>query len=186
MSLNKMKMTTTIKEKRHTVSDYLKLGEGDPHQLINGELIALGEPSPTYGHQEMAGDIFTQIRIFLKEKPIGKVICAPMDVYFDENNAFQPDIIFVSNKKKHIIKNDGLHGAPDMIIEIQSPSTSYYDLNVKKKIYEKYGVKELWIIDPLDNSVAGFENSNGNFVKTVSGKDKFISKILNLKITLEL
>ena len=134
MSLNKMKMTTTIKEKRHTVSDYLKLGEGDPHQLINGELIALGEPSPTYGHREMAGDIFTQIRIFLKEKPIGKVICAPMDVYFDE----------------------------------------------------KYGVKELWIIDPLDNSVAGFENSNGNFVKTVSGKDKFISKILNLKITLEL
>ena len=181
-----MDMTTTTKEKRYNVSDYLKLEEGDPHQLINGKLIALGEPAPTYGHQAKLRDVFYQIVNYLKENPLGETLCAPIDVYFDVNNVFQPDIIFVSNEKKHIIKNDGLHGAPDMIIEIQSPSTSYYDLNVKKKIYEKYGVKELWIINPLDNSVAGFENSNGNFVKTVSGKNKFLSKILNLKITLEL
>ena len=91
-------------QKQYTVRDYKQLEEGDPHQLINGELVALGEPSPTYGHQEVSGDIFTQIRVFLKEKPIGKVICAPLDVYFDENNVLQPDIIYISNENKHLIK----------------------------------------------------------------------------------
>ncbi|MCH8318844.1 MAG: Uma2 family endonuclease [Bacteroidetes bacterium] len=90
-------------------------------------------PAPTTPHQERSGDIFSQIRYFLKENPIGKVFSAPTDVYFDEYNAYQPDIIYISKEKIEIIKEDGIHGAPDMIIEILSRSSGYYDSIPRKK-----------------------------------------------------
>ena len=180
-----MEITTTTKEKRYNVSDYLKLGEGDPHQLINGKLIALGEPSPTYGHQDVLGYIFNQIWNSLKEKPAGKVICAPLDVYFDENTVLQPDIIYISNENSHIIKENGIHGAPDLIIELLSPSTAYYDTKDKKKVYERSGVKEYWIIDPVDEEVTGYENSNGKFTVLYHGYNSFKSNILDIEILIK-
>ncbi|MBW8049230.1 MAG: Uma2 family endonuclease [Cytophagales bacterium] len=183
----------TTAQKHYTVEDYRQLEEGDPHQLINGALIALGEPAPTYGHQGIVADILTQIRIFLKDNPIGEVRCAPIDVYFDENNVLQPDIVFVSNQRSDIVRDDGIHGAPDMVIEILSPSTAYYDIKIKKRIYEKYGVQEFWSIDPKDNEVTGFENTNaclpklqrrqGKFREFYSGYGKFTSKVLKLNIS---
>ncbi len=175
-------MITTV-QKQYTVKDYKHLEEGDPHQLINGDFI-MREPSPTYGHQGVVGDILTQIRMHLLKKNIGEVRVSPIDVYLDNHNVMQPDIVFVNNKKKHIVKDDGLHGAPDMVIEILSPSTRYYDTNVKKTIYEKHEVKEYWLIDPKENEVMGFENINGKFQKFYQGYGKFTSKVLNLEISI--
>jgi len=176
----------TTAQKQYTVEDYKQLEEGDPHQLINGELIALGEPAPTYGHQGIVVDILTQIRIFLKDNPIGEVRCAPIDVYFDGNNVLQPDIVFFSNQRSDIVRDDGIHGAPDMVIEILSPSTAYYDIKIKKKIYEKYGVLEFWTIDPKDDEVTGFENTNGKFREFYRGCGIFTSKVLKLDISSKL
>lgn len=173
-------------QKQYTVKDYKQFEEGDPHQLINGKLIALGEPAPTYGHQGIVTDILTQIRFFLKNSPIGEVRCAPIAVYFDEKNVLQPDIVFVSNKRNNIIHDDGLHGAPDMIIEILSPSTSYYDTNIKKSIYEKYDVKEYWIINPDNDEVIGYENIDLKFQEFYRGYEKFSSKVLKLDISIRL
>jgi Uma2 family endonuclease len=73
------------------------------------------------------------------EKRAGMVLYSPIDVYLDDENAFQPDIVFISKQRQEIIKDDGMHGAPDMVIEILSPSTAWYDIMKKYKIYEKPG-----------------------------------------------
>ncbi len=179
-----MKQTDTLINKKHTVKDYKKLNEGAPYELINGMLVE--EPSPTYGHQAKLRDIFNQIFNYLKENSLGETLCAPLDVYFDEENVFQPDIVFVSNIRKHIIHEDGIHGSPDLIIEILSPATAFYDLNEKKRNYEKYGVKEYWVIDPENEKVIGYENINGEFIEFYSGYGKFSSKVLNLDISVQL
>ncbi|MBW8050395.1 MAG: Uma2 family endonuclease [Cytophagales bacterium] len=173
-----------IQKKRYTIKDYQLLDEGAPYQLINGELIMT--PSPTTPHQERSVDIIYQIRHFLKANPIGKVFSAPTDVYFDEHNALQPDIIYISRERIDIIKKAGIYGAPDMIIEIQSPSTGYYDTNSKKKIYERYGVKEYWLIDPADNEVIGYELVKGKYKEFYRGTGKFTSKVLKLDISVNL
>lgn len=175
----------TAVQKGYTVKDYQKLKEGDPHQLINGDLI-MREASPSYGHQGILRDVFYQIMNHLKNNPAGETLCAPIDIYLDEENVLQPDIVFVSNERSAITENDGFHGAPDMVIEILSPSTAHYDNNVKKDLYEKHGVKEFWVIDPEDKSVNGFENVDGTFCEFFTGKNVFFSKLLNLEISLEL
>ncbi len=171
--------------KRYTTEDYKRLVEGDPHQLINGDLI-MREASPTYGHQGLLRDVFMQIVNHLRDNPVGEALCAPIDVYLDEHNVLQPDIVFVANDGSAIARKDGFHGAPDMIIEILSPSTSYYDLTVKKGIYEKHGVREYWIIDPSDGTVIGFKYIDGNFHEFFTGKDVFSSEVLNIEISLTL
>lgn len=174
----------TTKQKYYSVEDYKLLAEGDPHQLINGELIALNEPAPAYGHQGIAAEIFYQIMKFLKKNPIGEVRFAPVDIYLDDDNVLQPDIIYISNERKHIIKKDGLHGAPDLIIEILSPSTAHYDTQIKKDIYEKHGVREYWIINPETKEATGFENIGGSFMEFYGGFGKFTLKMLNIEISL--
>ncbi|MBI4647834.1 MAG: Uma2 family endonuclease [Bacteroidia bacterium] len=171
-------------QKQYSVTDYMSLGEGDPHQLINGELVVC-EPAPAYGHQIGVVDIVTQIRNYLKQNPVGEICCAPVDVYFDKNNVLQPDVVYISTKRKVIIKSDGIHGAPDIIIEIISPSSKIYDKEIKKEIYERFGVKEYWLVDYDDEKIIGYENVNGKFIEIFIGYGKFFSKLLNLEIKLK-
>ncbi|OFX47048.1 MAG: hypothetical protein A2046_14545 [Bacteroidetes bacterium GWA2_30_7] len=167
-------------EKKYTTDDFKKIEEGTFCQLINGEIIM--SPSPSTAHQRTLRKIFEQILKYLEIN--GEVFVAPLDVYLNKENAYQPDIIFVSKEKLDIIKEDGIYGAPDLIIEILSPSNSYYDLKDKKKIYEKYGVKEYWLVDPLDGEATGFKNENEKFIEFYNGTNEFTIKLLNLKIQL--
>jgi Uma2 family endonuclease len=175
-----------IKEK-HTIKDYKLLPEGAPYQLIEGELVMT--PSPTTLHQIIAGNINEKIRAFVKAKGAGLVLFAPIDIYLDDENVFQPDIVFISKQKRDIIKDDGIQGAPDMVIEILSPSTAYYDLKKKYKIYEKFGVKEYWIVDPEMKGVELFSlTEQGKFLLSAAFSEKGIVKsgILNgFEMTLE-
>ncbi len=136
----------TTKEKTHNIKDYKLLPEGAPYQLIEGELIMTPAPNPL--HQMISGNLVEKIRKFSKEKNAGIVLFSPVDVYLGEENAYQPDIIFISKKRVEIIKKDGIYGTPDLVIEILSPSTAYYDIKKKYSVYERYGVKEYWIVDP--------------------------------------
>jgi Uma2 family endonuclease len=147
-------------EKRKTVKEFNLLPEGAPFQLIDGELVM--SPSPLYEHQRIIAEIAMSLGVMVKEKKIGKVVLAPMDVYLSETEAYQPDVIFVSNERASIIK-DKIHGAPDLIMEVLSPSTAYYDLVHKKAVYEASGVREYWIIDPKEQSVEVFLNGESGF-----------------------
>lgn len=148
-----------VKEKRLSVNYYKILPEGAPYQLIEGNLIMTPAPNPR--HQIILGNIVEEIRQFTREK--GIVLFSPIDVYLDDENAFQPDLIFIFNERKEIIKKDGIYGAPDLVIEILSPSTAHYDLKEKFRVYERSGVKEYWIVDPELNSIEVYVNEGTKF-----------------------
>lgn len=166
-------------KKQYTYEDYEKLPEGAPYQLIGGELIMT--PSPVPYHQIISGRIEFELMKFVKEKKLGEVIDAPIDVYLSETETYQPDIIFISNERLNIIGDKKIEAAPDLVIEILSESTAYYDLRHKKRVYEKSEVLEYWIVDPMEKSIEIYENVNGEFkiFSQAIEKGKVISKILD-------
>jgi Uma2 family endonuclease len=143
-------MLAVEKKKKYTVDDYMMLEEGAPFQLINNELIT--SPSPNSVHQAMAARLSQWILNFLDSKEEDGYAADSMDVVFDENNVFRPDVLYVSAVRRPEIVKDRVMGAPDLAIEMLSPSNASYDLHQKKDIYEKYGVKEYIIIDPVSKS----------------------------------
>jgi len=141
-------MLTETKNK-YTAKDYMLLEEGAPFQLINYDLVM--SPSPIILHQIILQKLAFKIAEYLeKTNNKGLLLFAPMDVKLDDGNIFQPDLIFISEERKEDIVKERIEGAPDLAVEILSPSTAYYDLKHKKRMYERYGVKEYVVIDPLE------------------------------------
>ncbi len=129
----------TLTKEKATVDDYMKLPEGGKYQLIDGEIIEMA--SPIFTHQQLLALIFWKLFTVNQSNKLGELITAPFVVHFDEENIFQPDILFVSKERFSII-DKWINGAPDVAIEILSPATAYNDSHKKFHIYEKYGVKE--------------------------------------------
>ena len=134
-----------VEKKGYTYEDYAQLPEGAPYQLIDGELVM--SPSPTPTHQRILFSLSVALHLFVKEHDLGQVLIAPMDVYLSETDTPQPDILFIAKARLEIIGEKYVDGAPDLVMEILSPSTAYYDLKKKKRLYEASGVKEYWIVD---------------------------------------
>jgi Uma2 family endonuclease len=155
-----MGASVIIKEKK-TVQDYKQLPEGSLYQLINGELIMT--PAPRRIHQKLIGEIFKQVAVYLDSNPLGEAYIAPFDVYLDDENVVQPDICFIAQRNISILGDDGASGVPDMVIELLSPSNAYYDLRAKLQLYEKYGVKEYFIVDPEDDMVIAYKLIDGKY-----------------------
>ncbi len=146
MSLTKTKINKGGKRK-YTYEDYLNLpDDGNRYEIINGDLIMTA--SPVTSHQKISIFLSTEIQVYVTKENIGFVFYSPYDVIFDDKNIYQPDILFISKENKNIITEENIKGSPDLIVEILSPSTAYYDLFEKKEVYEKFGVKEYWIVDP--------------------------------------
>src|SRR3990172_4863727 len=174
------------KKKIYTYKDYEKLPEGAPYQLIGGELVMT--PSPVPYHQIVLRKIGFELVKFIEEKGLGEVIYAPIDVYLSETETYQPDIIFISKERMSIIGEKKIESAPDLVIEILSPSTAYYDLRHKKHVYESSGVKEYWIVDPLEKSVEVYENTGEEFklVSSTRHAGEVNSKLLDgFKVVIE-
>ncbi|QWK19245.1 MAG: Uma2 family endonuclease [Hydrogenobacter thermophilus] len=167
---------------KKTVKDYEALPEGSPYQLIEGELIMSPAPSPE--HQRSSKRLFTKLYSLLEETKRGEVFYAPIDVYLDEENAYQPDIVVVLEGSKAKITEKGIEGAPDLVVEILSPSTAYYDLRVKKEVYEKAGVKEYWIVDPHMKSIEVYSNTPEGFrlVSEAKKEGKARSELLGVEL----
>jgi len=140
-------MLITEEKKKYTVKDYDLLEEGAPFQLINFDLVM--SPSPLAVHQQILFDLSEIVVLYNISSRKGQWMYAPMDVKFDDGNVLQPDILYIAEERKAELIKDRVEGAPDLIIEILSPSNAYYDLRQKKELYEKYGVKEYIIIDPI-------------------------------------
>lgn len=151
-------MLTTAK--KYTSRDYEQLAEGAPYQLIDGELVMT--PSPNFEHQDILLNLAVQLRSFVVQQKFGTVVIAPMDVQLTDTEVYQPDIIYVSDKRKGIIQ-ERIKGTPDLIIEVLSPSNAYYDLVHKKNVYEATGVREYWIVDPQEKSIEVYENVDRQF-----------------------
>ena len=170
---------------KKTVEDYLKLSEGSPYQLIQGEFVM--SPAPSVYHQQISKRIFQILYKNIEISQKGEVFYSPIDVYLDQENVFQPDLVVVLKDSKAKIEERGIIGAPDIVIEVLSPSSAYYDLVEKKEVYQKYGVKEYWIVDPKRKAVEIYKNHDDGFVLAASAKEKgkVYSEILNIELDLD-
>jgi len=170
-----------VPSEKATVKDFLDLPEGASYELIEGQLVH--EPSPFYGHQNILLLIIRQLQNFLEKKPVGTLCLAPLDVHFDEENIFQPDIFFISKENPiEIRKNDWIRGVPDLIVEILSPSNAYYDTQKKLRVYEKYGVKEYFIVDPEVKMVTAYSLVNGKYKELYREEGIIKSLMLNAEM----
>ncbi len=160
--------TTLTLTQRKSVADYNRLPEGTPIQLIDGEFIM--SPSPIRKHQRISMRLAAQLYNVVLPRNLGEVYTAPFDVHVSRHDVYQPDILFVASEHLGIIEEDGVHGPPDLVIEVLSPSTAGFDLLLKKDAYEKFGVKEYWIVDPNDKTVECFRNSEHGFESRFAGK----------------
>jgi Uma2 family endonuclease len=147
------------RSRKCTYEDYAKLPEGAPYQLIGGELVL--SPAPSLKHQRVARKLATKMTVFAEDRDLGEVYHAPTDVYFNEEETYQPDIVFIPWDRESILDDGKVNGAPDLVVEVLSPSTANDDLITKFQTYERYGVKEYWIIDPKDNSIKVYLHNEG-------------------------
>jgi Uma2 family endonuclease len=146
---------------KYTADDYRTLpATGPRHQLVDGELIRM-TPAPSYRHQALQAELLMRLRSFVRTHGLGDVVGAPIDVYLSEHDVFQPDVLFLSTARKARIASDGVHGAPDLVIEVLSPSTRHLDQGQKKRTWAKHGVIELWTVDPEEESITRYELQTG-------------------------
>ncbi len=123
-------------------------------ELIGGELHMA--PAPNRYHQEISKNLEFIIHQHVKSNRLGKVYNAPFDVYLGEHDVFQPDLLFVSQERRHVLTHKGAEGAPDLVIEILSPKTAFKDRHTKLETYAKTGVVEYWLIDPEPKTIEVF------------------------------
>ncbi len=135
----------TVLTVKFTRADYEQLPEGYPVELIHGQLVK--EPSPTYGHQWIAGKLLVDLHGLVGPS---RVVSSPIDVFVDEHNVLQPDILVLDEPLGPQVKHVGL---PALVVEILSPSTVLRDRVVKREIYLDAGVREVWIVDPEAENV---------------------------------
>jgi len=171
---------TVLNPPRTMFEVFKSLPEGTLCQLINNNLVM--SPAPTDPHQKILMDISAQLFFYVSKNQLGEVRVAPYDVYFNRKNVYQPDIVFVAKENINKIKEDGLHGAPDLVIEILSPPTAKYDLEDKKDVYERYGVKEYWAVDPVSKQIYFFKLVKDEYVEAETKNAVIKSSLLKTEI----
>jgi len=144
-------MDVIIQDKNWTYRDYLELKDEKRYEVINGELIMV--PAPSYGHQKSSSNLVRILDHYVYNNKLGEILFAPFDVILDDNTIVQPDILFISKENLENIKERGLFGVPDLVVEIVSPSSLKIDIKDKRQIYEKFSVKEYWLIFPKEKII---------------------------------
>jgi Uma2 family endonuclease len=165
---------------RINAADYYQLEEYEQHeliQLIDGEVIISVPPIPK--HQAIVGEI---LFIFLTQakKQGGKAFTAPIEVYLDEHNIYEPDVLYLAPDTTCAVEQKRLTGAPDLVVEVLSPSTAKFDRQEKYKAYEKHGVREYWIVDAVHEVLEVWTLNNKEFIRqgAYGVDDTFQSQIL--------
>ena len=153
----------------HTYGEYLHWPDDVRYELIDG-VAYLMAPAPTLDHQEVVGEVYYQLRQALQGKPC-RAFIAPVDVRFpkegeaDEqvDTVLQPDVLVVCDPSK--LDRRGVRGAPDLVVEVLSPGTSSHDHVRKRRVYERAGVAEYWLVHPIDRMVTVYRLVNGEYGK---------------------
>lgn len=147
---------------RMTAAEFFELPESNsPTELIQGELVV--SPTPIPAHQDAVGNAYALLKQIAKAIG-GKAFVAPLEVYFDDDNVPQPDVMWIAPARLHVIGEKRLEGPPDLIVEVLSPGTAKNDKETKFRLYEKYRVREYWIVDPVHRLVDVWLLVEGHFV----------------------
>jgi Uma2 family endonuclease len=155
-------------EERYTFEDWLSWDEDIRVEILDGKHIMMAPPS--LRHQAISVELSRQLSTFLKGKPC-KVYTAPVGVHMEESSdtVFEPDIIVVCDGAK--LDGKVCNGAPDLIVEILSPSTARHDRMIKYNFYQRAGVREYWIVDPDTNTVQVCVLDKDRYYTMVFGDD---------------
>ncbi len=146
-------VATTQPVVKFTYEDYLTTPEDKRYELLDGDLIMV--PAPNLKHQHVLGNLHYHLRRFITEHGTGRLLLAPCDVFLSDTDVVQPDLLFVSREREHLLSGgENVQGAPDLVIEILSPSTETKDRGVKRELYGRYGVTEYWLVDPMAETIS--------------------------------
>ncbi len=150
-----------------TYDDYLLFpDDGNRHELIDGEHYVT--PSPRLNHQGVSGNIYLLIASWLEAHPIGRVYYAPVDLVFSNFDVVEPDLLYLSNERHaQIATPKNMQGAPELVVEIGSPATRKRDETIKKRLYERSGVEEYWVVDPETDVVRVYRREAEGFGRVV-------------------
>ena len=162
-------MTVLQRDKHyHTYADYLTWSREYGDELINGTAYVREPPSPGLSHQRVVGEIYHQVATALKGKPC-QVFVSPSDVRLPKSTehddqvdtVVQPDVFIVCDPQK--LDERGTRGAPDWVVEVLSPSTARHDQFVKVPAYERAGVREVWLVHPIDCTLTIYRLEAGRY-----------------------
>jgi Uma2 family endonuclease len=169
MKMDETDGTSALKAgEKFTLDQWRTWPEGERWELIGGIAYAMS-PAPRVPHQGLVGSLFFEIFAFLQKKKCRPFV-APVDVFLprgdpeSSDTVVQPDVFVVCDPDK--IQDDGIHGAPDFVVEVLSDSSAYKDMTAKKQLYERSGVREYWIVNPESGSVFPYVLSEGRYGPT--------------------
>jgi Uma2 family endonuclease len=148
---------------RFTYDDYLQFpDDGQRHELLDGEHVVT--PSPSTKHQRLSMKLPVRLGRFVEEQRLGQLFAAPFDVQFSAFDVVEPDLLFVSAARlSGLLTAANVQGAPDLVIEISSPSTRKRDETIKRRLYERFGVHEYWVVDLELDEIKVYRLSEGRF-----------------------
>ena len=164
-----------------TYDDYSQIpDDGNRYEVIDGVLFM--SPSPFVRHQRVLRNLSMFLSNWVEDSRAGEILFAPMDVVLSEHNIVQPDILFVSGVRSSIIEEKNIQGAPDLLIEIISEGNRRHDEVRKRDLYEAYGVKEYWVVDPVLETIKVYRLEEERFVRaavwSLEAGDKISSPLL--------
>jgi Uma2 family endonuclease len=144
--------------------------DGKRHELIDGEHFVT--PSPNLRHQWILQNLNRALDSFVRERGLGRVFFAPLDVLFTFHDVVEPDLMFISTARREVLTAANVQGAPDLVVEVVSPSSRRHDEVRKRDLYERGGVAEYWVVDPEAETVkvfrrGGDEPTSGRFARPV-------------------
>jgi Uma2 family endonuclease len=150
-----------------TYDDFLLFpDDGQRHELIDGEHYVT--PSPNTKHQRVSGNLHLLIGSWLEIHQVGRVFYAPYDVVFSNFDVVEPDLLYLSNERMaEVVTPQHVRGAPEIVIEIGSPGTRKRDETIKKRLYERSGVSEYWVIDPELDVVRVYRRGEEGFGRAI-------------------
>ena len=154
---------------RLTYDDLVRIPEdGMRHEIVDG--VHYVTPSPVRRHQQLLGRLHLAVAQYLEAHPgSGEVYLSPLDTVFSQWDVVEPDLLFVAADQQHILTDPNIQGAPALVVEILSRGTKKRDLGVKRKLYDRGGVCEYWVVDPDANLVTIYRRAAaGSFPKVQS------------------
>jgi Uma2 family endonuclease len=140
--------------------------DGKRHELIDGEHYVT--PSPNTRHQRISGNLFLMIGAWLEDHPIGQLFYAPLDVVLSNVDVVEPDLLYMSNERAaQVMTSLHVKGVPELVIEIGSPATRKRDETTKRRLYERFGVTEYWVVDPDLDLIRIYRRNGEHFDRAV-------------------
>jgi Uma2 family endonuclease len=150
-----------------TYDDFLLFpDDGNRHELIDGEHYVT--PSPNTKHQQILVELLWTVRAYLEAYPIGRIFCAPLDIVLSRHDVVEPDLFYISHERAaKVLTPQHARGAPELVIEIASKSTRKRDETIKRRLYERDGVSEYWVVDPELDSIRVYRRAGDRFDRAV-------------------